>query len=79
MSAFRFIRGSGRSQYSVWRGDVHLGYVTKVVYRLVQGGVTRTVVSGWTPYTPARIDLANAKTREAAAKELWIIHQQGMR
>jgi hypothetical protein len=75
MSSFRFLTSARRSQYSVWRGDEHLGHVTKIVHRVFDRGVTRTAVSGWVPSTPARTDLAAVPTREEAARVLWATHQ----
>ena len=39
---FRFLTSHKRGEYSVKRGDVHLGFVTKIAHR-VQG---KTIVSG---------------------------------
>jgi hypothetical protein len=74
-SAFRFVSSRTDGQYSVWRGDQHLGYVTKVVHRIFDGRTTKTVVGGWTPGTPTE-DLAIQKTREAAALALWRGHKR---
>jgi hypothetical protein len=74
-SVFRFLSSSRRGQYSVQRIDQPIGYVTKIVHRITDRGVTRTIVAGWTPSTPGRVDLATAPTREAAAKALWAFHQ----
>ena len=74
-SAFRFVSSRTDGQYSVWRGDQHLGYVTKVVHRIFDGRTTKTVVGGWTPSTPTE-DLALEKTREAAANALWRDHNR---
>jgi hypothetical protein len=74
-SVFRFLSSNRPGQYSVWRIEQHLGHVTKIVHRISDRGVTRTIVAGWTPSTPDRIDLATAPTREAAAKALWAFHQ----
>jgi hypothetical protein len=70
-SGFRFLSSNRGGQYSVWHGDRHIGYVTKVVHRISDRGVTRMVVAGWTPSTTNRTDLAIAPTREAAANVLW--------
>ena len=70
-SAFRFVTSSKRGQYSVWRGETHIGHVTKIVHRIHDRGVTKTVVAGWTPSTVDGIDLATEKTRDAAANALW--------
>ena len=75
-SVFRFLGTSRRSQYGVRRGDEHVGFVTKIVHRHTERGVTRTVVAGWTPSTPDGRDLATEKTREAAARVLWTLHQK---
>jgi len=69
-SAFRFVAGNRSGQYSVWRGDQHLGHVTKIVHRISDRGVTRTISAGWTPSSPYGSDLATELTREAAAKAL---------
>ena len=69
-SPFRFVSSRAQGQYSVWRGDQHIGYVTKVVHRIFDRGMTKTVAAGWTPST-ATEDLALEKTREAAAQALW--------
>lgn len=74
-SAFRFVASNRSGQHSVWRVDQHLGHVTKIVHRISDRGVTRTIVSGWTPSTPDRLDLATERTREAAAKALWTFQQ----
>ena len=74
MRAYRFVRSSRRGQYSVHRGDEHLGYVTKVVIHHVDRGVARSFVI-WTPSTPSLVDLATAPTRDAAAIALWNAHQ----
>jgi uncharacterized protein YbdZ (MbtH family) len=74
-SAFRFVPSNRSGQYSVWRVDQPIGHVTKIVHRINDRGIPRTVVAGWTPGTPDRIDLAIATTRETAAKALWTYHQ----
>jgi hypothetical protein len=71
-SPFRFVSSNRSGQYSVWRGEEQIGYVTKIVHRHV--GLTRSAVA-WTPSTLDRRDLATAKTRPAAARALWIAHQ----
>ena len=76
MSVFRFLQSARRSQYSVWRGEEHIGHVTKIVHRVTERGATRTIVSGWTPSTVDRRDLATEATRELAARELWAVHQR---
>lgn len=68
---FRFLTSNRSGQYSVQHGDTHIGYVTKVVHRITDRGMTKTVVSGWTPSTIEREDLAIEKTRDAAASVLW--------
>lgn len=68
-SAFRFVTSSKRGQYSVWRGDEHVGYVTKVTHRITDRGVTRTF-SSWIASTNGR-DLPSEKTRDEAARALW--------
>ena len=70
-SVYRFLSGGRSGCYSVWRGDQHLGYVTRIAHRITDRGVSKTVVAGWTPSTPARTDLTIAATRTAAAKALW--------
>ncbi len=74
-SVFRFLTSARRSQYSVQRGDVPIGHVTKIVHRHTERGVTRTIVAGWTPSTPDGRDLATERTREAAARALWSDYQ----
>jgi hypothetical protein len=69
-SPFRFVTSSRAGQYSVWRGDQQLGYVTKIVHTVVDRGLTRTAF-GWRPSTPDRKDLTAEPTREAAARALW--------
>ena len=69
-SGFRFVSSNRRGQYSVWRGDKHLGYVTKIVHRVTERGATRTILAGWRPSTIDGVELALEKTREAAAKVL---------
>ena len=71
MSAYRFLSTNQRSVYSVQRGDRPIGFVTKNDHR-IHG---QTVASGWTPTTPARVDLKTEKTRAAAAEALWRFHQ----
>jgi hypothetical protein len=78
-SVFRFLGSGRRAQYGVHRGDEHVGFVTKIVHRHTERGVTRTIVAGWTPSTPDGRDLATVKTREAAARILWSLHQQEQR
>jgi hypothetical protein len=75
VSPFRFLGSGRRGQYGVWRGEQHLGHVTKIVHHISDRGVTRTIVAGWTPSTPDRRDLATETTREAAAKALWAFQQ----
>ena len=75
-SPFRFVTSSRAGQYSVWRGDEQVGYVTKVVHTVVHRGLTRTKF-GWTPSTPDRRDLATEPTRDAAARALWTARAQG--
>jgi hypothetical protein len=75
-SPFRFLSSRTPGQYSVWRGDQPIGYVTKVVHRIYDRGVTKTVTAGWTPSTIDRADLAIETTREAAAKALWAFYQK---
>lgn len=72
---FRFVTSSKTGQYSVWRGDTQIGYVTKVVHRISDRGMTETTVAGWTPSTASE-DLALAKTREDAAIALWKEHNR---
>lgn len=72
---FRFLSSNRPGQSSVWRLEQHLGHVTKIVHRINDRGVTKTIVAGWTPSTPDGIDLAIAPTREEAAKVLWTYHQ----
>lgn len=69
-SGFRFLSSNRSGQYSVWHGDRHIGYVTKVVHHINDRGFTR-VAFGWMPSTSDKIDLATTTTREAAATELW--------
>lgn len=71
MSVFRFVSSRKRGEYSVHRGDVPLGFVTKVSHRIFDRGVTKVVTSGWTPTTTDRRELAMCKTREDAARALW--------
>ena len=78
-SVFRFVPSNRRSQYSVWRGEEQLGFATKIVHRHTDQGVTRTIVTGWTPSPPSGRDLATEKTREEAARALWSEHQKGHR
>lgn len=74
-SSFRFVSSSRTGQYSVWRGEMPIGYVTKVVHRIFDRGMTKTIVTGWMPST-ANEDLALAKTREDAAIALWREHNR---
>lgn len=76
-TVFRFVRSNRRSQYSVWRGDERVGFVTKIVHLHTDRGVARTIVAGWMPSTIDGTDLATEKTREAATKTLWSSHQKG--
>jgi hypothetical protein len=69
-SGFRFLSSTRTGQYSVWHGDRHIGYVTKVVHRINDRGLTR-IVFAWTPSSTDRADFATKKTREAAAHVLW--------
>lgn len=69
-SPFRFVAGTKSGHYSVWRGDLHVGYVTKNVYRITDRGVTRTSHT-WTPSLFGGPDLPSEKTRDAAAIALW--------
>ncbi|HSX23297.1 MAG TPA: hypothetical protein VLE97_11040 [Gaiellaceae bacterium] len=69
-SPFRFVSSNRTGQYSVWRGDEQVGYITKAVHTLNLRGMTRTVFA-WTPTTADRRDLAVERTREAAARALW--------
>jgi len=74
-SPFRFVTSSKSGQYSVWRGDQHIGYVTKIEHRIFDRGMTKTVTAGWTPSTAAE-DLTLEKTRESAAQALWKEHNR---
>ena len=78
-SVFRFVRSNRRSQYGVWRGEERIGFVTKIVHRHTDRGITRTIVTGWTPSTLNGSDLATERTREAAASALWFLYQKGHR
>jgi len=79
VSVFRFLSSQRRSQYGVSRGDERIGFVTKIVHRHTERGVTRNIVAGWTPSTLDGRDLATEKTREAAARVLWSLHQKEQR
>jgi hypothetical protein len=77
-SPFRFVSSSKRGEYSVWRGDEMIGYVSRNVYRL-HG---KTYPSGWMPATPGRLELVYARalqTRQDAARVLWDRYQAGKR
>ena len=74
-SPFRFLTSRRQGQYSVRRGEEHIGYVTKIVHRISERGVTRTIIAGWAPSTLSGVDLAIESTREAAARVLWYRHQ----
>lgn len=69
-STFRFVTSNRSGQYSVWRGDDQVGYVTKIVHTVNLRGMTRTVFA-WRPSLVSGTDLAAEKTREAAARALW--------
>jgi hypothetical protein len=67
MSAFRFLTSGKRGHYSVQRGDVHIGYVTKRSHRIYG----KEVIAGWDPETLDRRALPREDTRELAARALW--------
>jgi len=76
-SAFRFVAVTTgkRSTYSVWRGEVYLGFVQLRTSRITTHGVTQTFRHGWDPtYVNSysqRSELPAASTRETAARMLW--------
>ena len=72
---FRFVTSSKRGQYSVWRGDTPIGYITKIVHTINVRGLTRTKF-GWRPTTLDLRDLAGEKTRDDAARTLWLEHNR---
>jgi hypothetical protein len=74
-SPFRFVSSRASGQYSVWRGEEHIGWVAKIVHRISDRGVTKTIVAGWIPKEhTASADLPIEKTRDAAANALWREH-----